>query len=146
MGRQRLGAEGAEAAPGVLDAIARADVMVVCPSNPVASIGPILAIPGIRRALAERRESVVGVSPIVAGAPLRGMADKLLPAVGAEVSAFGVAAFYGDAIGAWVIDERDRDLAPQVEGLGLRVAVTDTIMVDDDVAERLARIALDLVA
>ncbi|MDP9241807.1 MAG: 2-phospho-L-lactate transferase [Actinomycetota bacterium] len=138
------GAATAGPAPGVLEAIEDAGTIVVCPSNPVASIGPILAVPAIGAAVRERRDRVVGVSPIVAGAPLRGMADRLMPAAGFEVSAVGAAAFYEGSLAAWVIDERDRGLASRVEALGLRVGVTDSIMDDDGKAESLARAALGL--
>ncbi|MGH2740472.1 MAG: 2-phospho-L-lactate transferase CofD family protein, partial [Actinomycetota bacterium] len=138
------GAEQARPAPGVLEGIGRAEAIIVCPSNPVASIGPILAVPGVSQALGERRERVVGISPIVGGAPLRGMADRLMPVVGLEVSAFGAAAAYRELLGAWVIDGRDDSLIPRIEAaLGVRVAVTDTIMVDDRAAETLARVTLD---
>jgi LPPG:FO 2-phospho-L-lactate transferase len=138
------GADEARPAPGVVEAVAGADVVIVCPSNPVASIDPILAVPGIATAIAARREAAVGISPIVGGMPLRGMADKLLPVVGVEVSAAGVAAYYSrrGLIGGWVMDEADGKHAGRVEALGLRVSVADTIMVDDDASERLARIAL----
>jgi LPPG:FO 2-phospho-L-lactate transferase len=140
-------AQVAQPAPGVLGAISEADVVIICPSNPVVSVGPVLAVPGIRRAVAARRNVVTGVSPIVGGAPLAGMADKLMPAAGMEVSAAGVARAYRDLLGAWVIDEVDRDLAPLItEELGLWVSVTDTVMRDDDVAEALARQTLDSVA
>lgn len=134
------GAELARPGPGVIEALTDADVIVICPSNPIASIDPILAIPGVAAAVAAGRDRAVGISPIVAGAPLRGMADRLLPVAGVEVSAAGVAAYYAsrELIGAWVIDETDRDLAPRVRGAGVRVLVTDTIMVDDDASERLA--------
>jgi LPPG:FO 2-phospho-L-lactate transferase len=138
------GADRARPAPGVLDAIARADAVVVCPSNPVASIGPILAVPGIRDAVAARRERAVGISGIVGGAPLGGMADRLLPAVGVEVSAAGVAQHYRELISAWVVDRVDETLAPRIKGFGLRVAVTETVMRDDSVAEAVARTALSL--
>ena len=139
------GAEKARPGPGVLEAIAAADVVVICPSNPIASIDPILAVPGIRDAVARRKSRVVGVSPIVGGAPLRGMADKLLPLVGAEVSADGVAAHYGGLLGGWVIDVQDRDRVEDIEARGVRVAVADSIMTDDGASERLARAALALV-
>ena len=142
---KRVGYEGAEASrpsPGVLEAIGEADAILVCPSNPIASIAPILAVRGIRTAIAARRDRVAGVSPIVAGAPLRGMADRLLPSAGVEVSAAGVAAFYRDLVGAWVIDQVDADQASRVRDLGLRVAVTDTIMTGDQAAESLARASL----
>lgn len=130
--------------PGVLDAIDGADAIVLCPSNPVASLGPILAVPGIRDALLTRRDRVVGVSGIVGGAPLAGMADKLMPVAGVEVTAAGAATCYAGLLDAWVIDEVDRSLAPRIERTGVRVAVTDTIMVDDETATSVARVALDL--
>src|SRR5437763_4735486 len=139
------GADRARPGPGVLDALQEAETIVIGPSNPIASIGPILAIPGLRDLVAARRDRVVGVSGIVGGAPLGGMADRLLPAAGVEVTAAGVAEFYRDMLTAWVIDEIDRELAPRIESLGLRVGITDTIMVDDDEAESVARTALELV-
>jgi LPPG:FO 2-phospho-L-lactate transferase len=139
------GASRAGPAPGVMEAIREADAIVICPSNPVVSIGPILAVPGIRDELRERRDRLVGISPIVAGAPLAGMADKLMPVAGLEVSALGAASAYRDLLAGWVIDELDRDLASKIEeALGVRVAVTDTVMRDDDVAAALARTALTL--
>jgi LPPG:FO 2-phospho-L-lactate transferase len=139
------GATEAHPAPGVLEALADADCVVICPSNPVVSIDPILAVPGIRDAVQTRRDRTVAISPIVGGAPLRGMADRLLPVVGVDVSAAGVAEHYGPALMAgFVIDQIDREAASRIESLGLRVAVTDTIMVDDDAAEALARVTLDL--
>ena len=139
------GAPDARPAPGVLAAIGEADAVLVCPSNPVVSIGPILAVPGVREAVAARRDCVAGVSPIIAGAPVAGMADRLMPAMGFEVSAAGVAAAYADLLGGWVIDSRDAPLASRIEAMGLRVAVTDTIMVDDAAAERTGRAALGLI-
>jgi LPPG:FO 2-phospho-L-lactate transferase len=139
------GVERAAPAPGIVDAIAGADVLLLCPSNPVVSIGPILAVPGIRDAVASRPERVVGISPIVAGAPLAGMADKLMPVAGLEVSAAGAARAYRDLLSGWVIDERDRSSASKIEEeLGVRVAVTDTVMRDDDVAASVARAAVEL--
>ncbi len=138
------GADGARPAPGVLEAIAHADGVVICPSNPVASIGPILAVPGIREAVAGRRDRVVGVSGIVGGAPLAGMADRLMPAAGVEVTAAGAAECYRGLLGAWLIDDVDRALARRIRSTGVRVGVADTIMTDDDMAEAVARAAMDL--
>jgi LPPG:FO 2-phospho-L-lactate transferase len=139
------GTDRAIPAPGVLDAIAGADVVLLCPSNPVVSIGPILSVPGVRDAVACRSGPVVGVSPIVGGAPLAGMADKLMPAVGLEVSASGAARAYRDLLSGWVIDERDRDAASAIaDELGVRVTVTDTVMRDDQVAAAVARAAVEL--
>jgi len=146
VGVRYQGAEAASPAPDVLEAIGSADVVVLCPSNPVVSIGPILAVPGVRAAVAARRDVAVGVSGIVGGAPVAGMADKLMPAVGIEVSASGVAASYRDLLAAWLIDDVDAGTIPEVERLGMRCAATDTIMVDDERAEAVARAALELVA
>ena len=141
------GVERASPAPGVLDAIARADVLLLCPSNPVVSIGPILSVPGVRDAVAARNGPVVGVSPIVGGAPLAGMADKLMPVAGLEVSAIGAARGYRDLLTGWVIDERDAHAAPAIaDELGITVAITDTVMRDDDVAAALATTAIELVS
>jgi LPPG:FO 2-phospho-L-lactate transferase len=139
------GAGSARPAPGVLEALTEADAILLCPSNPVASIGPILALPGVREALAAVRDRAVGVSGIVGGAPLAGMADKLMPVVGAEVTAAGAAECYRGLLAGWVIDEVDRGLGPRIEETGVRVAVTDTIMTDDATAEAVARTALSLV-
>ncbi len=145
VGVRYRGAETASPAPGVLEAIGSADVVVLCPSNPVVSIGPILAVTGVRAAVAARRDAAVGVSGIVGGAPVAGMADKLMPAVGIDVSSSGVAASYRDLLAAWLVDDVDEGAIPDVEKLGMRCAVTDTIMVDDDRAEAVARAALELV-
>ncbi len=139
------GIERARPAPGVLEAIGEADAVVICPSNPVVSVEPILAVPGIREAVAARRDRVVGISPIVGGAPLAGMADRLMPVAGLEVSALGAARAYDGLMAAWVVDRADDDLVETITGaLGVRVASTDTIMRDDDVSEALARFALGL--
>jgi len=140
------GALDAAPAPGVLDSIAEADVVVVCPSNPVVSIGPILAIPGVHDAVAARRTVAVGISGIVGGAPVSGMADKLMPAAGIEITAAGVAEHYRDLVCAWLLDDVDGELVARVESLGIRCGATDTIMLDDDRAEAVARAALALVA
>ncbi len=138
------GAGQARPAPGVLESIEAADAVLVCPSNPIVSIDPILAVPGVRDTVAARRDVVVGVSPIVGGAPLRGMADRLLPVAGVEVSAAGVAEHYAGLLSGWVIDEVDASLAGRARATGARVAVTGTIMTDDRAAEALARAALRL--
>ncbi len=142
--RVRLdGAEHAAPAPGVLEAIRTADVVVLCPSNPVVSIGTILDVPGIRTAL--NQVPVVGISPIVGGAVVRGMADRLLPAVGVDVTAAAVAGMYADFLDGWVVDTVDAEHATTLRARELSVAVTDTIMADPDVTTALARTALGLV-
>lgn len=139
------GIEDARPSPGVIEAIEQADAIVFAPSNPVVSIGPILAVPGIRSALAARRPTVAGVSGILGGAPVAGMADRLMPAAGIEVTAAGVADSYRDVLAGWVIDERDRDLATRIEADSeMQVSVTDTVMHDDEDAARVARAVLGL--
>ncbi|HUY22219.1 MAG TPA: 2-phospho-L-lactate transferase [Acidimicrobiales bacterium] len=132
------GAEAAAPAPGVLEAIARADRVVVCPSNPVVSIGPLLAVPGIADALAARRDDVVAVSPIVAGAALKGPADRLLTELGHESTVVGVARMYTPLVGTLVVDEADAALVGDVEACGLRCVVAPTIMRTPALAEALA--------
>ncbi len=135
-------ARASRPAPGVLDAIASARTILVCPSNPIVSIGPILAVPGVRDALDASSAPIVAVSPIVSGAPIKGPAHTLLRALGIEVSALGVARFYADWIDGFVFDERDAALLPEVEALGLAAAAVDTMMVDATVSEAVARAAL----
>jgi LPPG:FO 2-phospho-L-lactate transferase len=141
-----VGVDDARPAPGVIEAIDEAEAVLLCPSNPIASLGPILAVAGVRESLERRRDRVVGVSPIVGGRPLAGMADRLMPAAGVEVTAAGAADCYRGVLGAWVIDEADRSLARRIEATGVRVAATDAIMTDDARAEALARVALGLLA
>jgi LPPG:FO 2-phospho-L-lactate transferase len=139
------GGEDAEPGPWVVEAILDAEAVLVAPSNPVVSIGTILAIPGIAAALRTTAAPVVGVSPIVGGEVVRGMAHKLLPAVGAEVSAAGVARHYGpELLDGWVVDDRDAHAAPDVGALGIRCVATDTIMDDIEVAASLACTCLEL--
>lgn len=140
------GAADAEPAPGVLDAIASADTVLVCPSNPVISIGPILAVPGVREALVARRDRVVGVSPIIAGRPVKGPADRLMGPMGIDVSCVGVAREYRAFCSALVIDTGDARHRAEIEALGVRAVVTDTLMTDARVAAALARDTLAAVA
>ena len=137
------GIADAKPAPDVLEAIEDADAVIVCPSNPVVSIGPIVGLPGVRDAL-RVHERVIAVSPIVRGAPLKGPADKLLQAVGAEVSASGVAALYADFCNVFVVDESDTEQLEPVEELGIEAVAFDTIMTDHDASERLATRLLKL--
>jgi len=137
-------ARAARPAPGVVEALRGARRILVCPSNPVVSIGPIVAVPGVREAIAASGAPVVAVSPIVGGAPVKGPADKLLRGVGAEVSARGVAALYREWAHGFLLDARDAAQVPDVESLGLRARALDTIMRDAEAAARLARAALAL--
>jgi len=122
------GASDASPAPGLLDAIANAKAIILCPSNPFISIGPILAIPGIREALQDRRETVAAISPIVGGRALKGPAAKMMRSMQMRSSAAEVAKLYDDFAGVFVLDEVDRKQAAHVAALGLRPVVTNTIM------------------
>ena len=122
------GASSAFPAPGVLEAIASADGVIVCPSNPVTSIGPILAVPGLSRALETTKATVVGVSPIIGGQAVSGPAGRLMAARGLEVSALGVAAAYAPWLDVLLVDTVDLALAPSLEAGGVRPVVTDTFM------------------
>jgi LPPG:FO 2-phospho-L-lactate transferase len=137
------GAAAAHPAPGVMEALDDAELIVVCPSNPVVSIGPLLAVPGLREALIIRRDRVVGVSPIVAGAALKGPADRLMAELGTEPSVVGVARLYAPWVGTLVIDVADAARAGAVEAEGVRCIVTDTIMNSPERAAALARVVVD---
>jgi LPPG:FO 2-phospho-L-lactate transferase len=138
------GVEEARPAPGVLAAIRDAEHIVICPSSPVVSIGTILAVPGVREALAPRRERCVAVSPIVGGRPVEGPADKFLAGAGyPECSALQMARIYADVAGAFVLDTADRGDAAAVAALGMRPVVTDAVMRDRPGRARLALEALE---
>ncbi|MFD1717487.1 2-phospho-L-lactate transferase [Georgenia deserti] len=133
------GVDEAAPAPGVLDAIYSADVLVLAPSNPFVSIAPILAVPGVQDALTTTQARRVGVSPIVGGRAIKGPAAAMLEAMGHEVSALGVARLWADILDVLAIDSVDAHLAPAIEELGLRPLVTGTVMGDQLDRERLAR-------
>jgi LPPG:FO 2-phospho-L-lactate transferase len=136
------GVERAHPGPGVLDALTAAERVVVAPSNPVVSIAPVVAVPGVRERLEARRDDVVAVSPIVAGAALKGPADRLLDELGEESSVVGVARRYAPFVGTLVVDEADADRAAEVEAEGVRCVVAPTIMKGPAEAAALARVTL----
>jgi LPPG:FO 2-phospho-L-lactate transferase len=139
-----MGADTARPAPGVLEAIAAADVVLFPPSNPVVSIGTILAVPGIRSAVAAAR-TVVGVSPIIGGAPVRGMADACLTAIGVQTSAAAVAAHYGSGLlDGWLVDDQDKDAAEELRPVGIEVRAMPLLMRDLPSTSAIALAALDL--
>ena len=145
-----VGLDRATPAPGVLEAIRDADVVVLPPSNPVVSVGTILGVPGLRDALAATEAPVVGLSPIVAGAHVRGMAEQLLDAIGVEADAAAVALHYGarssgGVLDAWLVDERDAARVADVEAAGIACRAVPLMMTDDDATEAMARAALELV-
>lgn len=139
------GIGAARPAEGVLEAIAAADAVVIAPSNPIVSIGPVVAVPGVADAIRARRAVTVAVSPIVAGAALKGPADRLMADLGHEPSVTGVARILAAVAGTLVIDDADADLAPTVEAAGMACLVTPTVMHSPDVAARLAASVLDAV-
>ncbi|HYA78506.1 MAG TPA: 2-phospho-L-lactate transferase [Verrucomicrobiae bacterium] len=143
LGVEFVGAAHAKPSPKVVDSIVDAEMVVICPSNPVVSIGTILSVDGIRDALKRTSAKVVGVSPIVAGAPIKGPADKLLSGLGFEVSAFSVAKLYADFLETFVIDIKDAGEKNRIEQLGINVKVTDTVMKSLDDKVRLAKTALE---
>ena len=142
-GIEFVGAATAKPSPGVLDTILNADTVVICPSNPIVSIGTIISVDGVRDALKRTNARVVGVSPIVDGLPIKGPADKMLRSSGVEVSAFGVAEFYSDFLDEFVIDVKDIREKNRIEKLGIKVKVTNTVMkcLEDRVA--LAKVVLE---
>jgi LPPG:FO 2-phospho-L-lactate transferase len=133
------GVERSKPGPGVLDALGSAASVVIAPSNPIVSIGPILAVPGMRDAVAARRDHVVAVSPIIAGAALKGPADRMLTELGHESSVTGIARLYADIASTLVIDSADADLAGAVEAEGVRCIVAETIMSSPAIAAALAQ-------
>jgi LPPG:FO 2-phospho-L-lactate transferase len=136
------GDDSALPAPGVLDAIADAEVVVIAPSNPLVSIGPILAVRGVRDAVQAARARTVAISPIVAGAALKGPADRMLRELGHEASVVGVARLYAEVASALIIDEADAASANDVEAAGIRCVVTPTVMASTEAAADLARATL----
>jgi LPPG:FO 2-phospho-L-lactate transferase len=141
----QVGVDDAAPAPGVLEAIDAADIVLIAPSNPVVSIGTVLGVPGIREAIATTSAPVVGVSPIIGGAPVRGMADACLPAIGVEVSAQGVGRHYGarsdgGLLDGWLVHDTDSADLP-----GIAVGCVPLLMTDDDATAAMVRAAVDLV-
>ena len=141
------GITSAQPAPGVCDALRSADLVILPPSNPLVSIGPIVALPGVRAALQETQAPVVAISPLVAGKPIKGPADKMLAGLGIEVSSVGIANLYKDFVDTFVLDEQDieQDAAQRerLEKLGMAIIVTDTVMSDMDKSIALARTVID---
>lgn len=141
-----VGADSASPAPGVLDALGEADVVLLAPSNPVVSVAPVLAVPGLREALVAGRAPVVGVSPVISGAPVRGMADRCLAVLGVPCTAAGVGGLYGarrdgGVLDAWLVDTTDAG----TEVPGVRVGVAPLWMTDESATAEMARAALELV-
>jgi LPPG:FO 2-phospho-L-lactate transferase len=137
------GAETARPGPGVLEAIAESSAVILSPSNPLVSIGPILSVPGVRDALVSTKARIAAVSPIVGGKTIKGPADRMLRDQGLAASPLTIAGLYKDFLDVLVIDAVDEAIGPQIEGLGLEVVVTDTIMASMEKKSALARTVLD---
>jgi LPPG:FO 2-phospho-L-lactate transferase len=145
-----VGLDDSSPAPGVLDALAGADLVLLPPSNPVVSVGTILGVPGVRDALRTTTAPVVGLSPIVGGSHVRGMAEQLLASIGVEVSAGGVGRHYGarsagGVLDAWLVDERDAGQVAELEDAGIRSAAVPLMMTDHDATAAMAAAAIELV-
>jgi LPPG:FO 2-phospho-L-lactate transferase len=138
------GVESAHPAPGVLDAVSDADQIIICPSNPLISIGPILAVPGVREQLRRHKEKVFAVCPIVGGKSLKGPSDKMLAQLGHEPTALSVAKLYADFTGTFVIDPADKSQAAAISALGMNVAILPTVMKTPARKRKLARALLSL--
>jgi LPPG:FO 2-phospho-L-lactate transferase len=143
LGVEFFSVEKARPAPGVLEAIEKADLLIICPSNPIVSIGTILSVTGIREALKRAAGKKVGVSPIIAGLPVKGPADKLMRGLGLEVSAFSVAELYSDFLDTFIIDTADALEKAKIEKLGMKVKVTNTLMKKLEDKINLAKIVLE---
>jgi LPPG:FO 2-phospho-L-lactate transferase len=136
LGVEFVGATTAKPSPKVIDSILEAEKVVVCPSNPIVSVGTILSVKGIRESLRRTNAKIIGISPIVAGAPIKGPADKLLASLGLEVSAYSVAKLYADFLDVFIIDQKDAALADRIRQLGVNVKIANTIM--DSAADKIA--------
>ncbi|NYG60319.1 LPPG:FO 2-phospho-L-lactate transferase [Nocardioides daedukensis] len=145
-----VGLDRSTPAPGVVEAITEADLVIVPPSNPVVSVGTILGVPGIREALLETTAPVVGLSPIVGTSHVRGMAEQMLTSIGVEVSASGVAGHYGarsrgGVLDGWLVDARDADQVARIEELGIKAVAVPLMMTDHDATAAMAASAFELV-
>jgi len=138
------GVESTRPAPGVLESLASADRIIVCPSNPLISIGPILAVPQVREQLRAHKEKVFAVCPIVGGKSLKGPSDKMLAQLGHDSTALGVAKLYADFTGTFIIDPADKAQASSIAGLGMKVAIFPTVMKTRTQKRKLARALLPL--
>lgn len=143
LGVDFVSVEDARPAPSVIDSIVNAEEVIICPSNPIVSIGTILSVRGVREALKRTRAKKVAISPIIAGAPVKGPADRLMSGLGLEVSAFSVANLYKDFLDAFILDTADSEGKMRIERLGIKVTITNTIMKSLKDKVKLAKVVLD---
>ena len=132
------GIEDAEPSPGVIEAIMESELIIICPSNPIISIGPILDVKGIREAIVKSQAKVVAISPLIGGKPLKGPADKLMRGLGLEASSSAIAGLYSDFLDVMVLDDSDKGEVEKISTLGISTFVTDTIMTDRDKSKQLS--------
>ena len=140
------GSESSQPAPGVIESIKDASGVILCPSNPIVSIGPILAVRGIREALKSTKARVVAISPIIGGATIKGPADKLMRGLGIEVSAYSVAFLYRDFLDVFIFDEVDKKEKERIEGLGVKAVTAHTVMRSLQDKAELAKLALEAIS
>jgi len=145
VGVEFRGAESAQPATGVIDSILNSNAIIICPSNPIVSIGTILSLRGVKDALMKKKARVVAISPIIGGAPIKGPADRLMHGLKLEVSAYGVASFYKNFLGTLIIDSVDKAQKARIKALGLNVVVTNTIMKSLQDKVQLAKVVLNLI-
>lgn len=138
------GIDNAEPVDGILKKIEKAKKIIICPSNPVVSIKPILEIKGIRDTLKSVKNKVIGISPLIQGAPVKGPTDKLMKALNLDVSSFGVAKYYADILEHFIIDKRDKNIMPQIENLGIKTYIYDTLMINLQKKVALAKFIVNL--
>jgi LPPG:FO 2-phospho-L-lactate transferase len=138
--------ESAKPSPGVSEAILGADAIIICPSNPLISIGPILAVPGMRDLLERAQAPVAAISPVVGGASLKGPTDRMLADLGMQVSATQVAKLYSGIADVFILDVQDEKAKPEIENLGLKVCVTDTVMSGLEEKIKLAKFTLEAIS
>jgi LPPG:FO 2-phospho-L-lactate transferase len=136
------GVKKAKPAPSVIEAVREAERIIICPSNPILSIAPILSIPAIRRALETSKAPIVGVSPIVGGKALKGPADRIMVSMGFEASPYGVARFYGSLLKHLIIDETDLEHKRRIQEIGVKVTIANTIMKSVEDAINLAKVVI----
>jgi LPPG:FO 2-phospho-L-lactate transferase len=144
IGIQFEGIEQARPIKGVLEYINKCRKIIICPSNPIVSIGTILSVAGIRAALKKVREKVYSISPIIQGSPIKGPADKLMRSIGLNVSCVGVAKYFEDFLGHFIIDSKDSKLKTEIENLGIKTYCFDTIMRNEKIKKDLAQFVIDL--
>jgi LPPG:FO 2-phospho-L-lactate transferase len=136
------GSEKAKPAPGVVDSILASDGIIICPSNPLVSIGPILSLKHVREALTKSKAKKIAITPLIGGKPMKGPLDSMMRGLGYQVSAYSIACLYKDFLDAYILDDVDKDEASDIENLGIKVITSNTIMKTVEDKIRLAMIVI----